>query len=121
MCPITARDPDEKRRRGYTDRKTYVRVDGSEVLHGNDWKRRKVELWHRAGGQCEYDLRPGIRCVNDGVDPCHVEPRHPMRDDRLCNLKLGCRLCHEKHDKQTPKRKLHWSAGRSQHAGEGAK
>ena len=107
-------DRQAKARLGYVEEKSRVYTDAQgnvirEVLHGRDWKHRKAELWRRAGGQCEYELRPGVRCWRDGVDPCHIEPRHPVRDDRLSNLKLGCRPCHEKHDKQTPKRQLHWS------------
>lgn len=105
---IGNKDPELKAQRGYTDEKSFVRPDGSEVLHGADWKRRKRELRHRSGGQCEYELRPGVRCINDAVDPCHVEPRHPIRDDRLSNLLAGCRICHDKHDKAVAKRQLQW-------------
>ena len=110
-------DREAKKRLGYVEEKTRVWTDEQgnvvrEVLHGKDWKRRKEELFRRAGFQCEYELRPGIRCTADAVDPCHVEPRHPIRNDMLSNLMAGCRPCHIKHDKQTPKRQLHFTAKR---------
>ena len=106
---IGNKSPELKAQRGYKHPKSFVRPDGTEVLKGEDWKRRKHELWLRCGGQCEYELRPGIRCQNDCDDPCHIEPRHPKRNDELSNLKGGCRDCHEKHDKAVAKRQLHWT------------
>jgi hypothetical protein len=96
------KDPELKRIRGYTDPKSFVRTDGSEVLHGEDWKKRKQELWFRCGGQCEYIYPNKARCRGDCVDPHHIKPRWPVRDDRLDNL-LG--LCRE-HHKLLDKRKI---------------
>src|SRR5690349_10812702 len=52
---IGCRDRDEalKAARGYTDPSTVVRRDGSEVLKGKDWERRKEELRNRSKGMCE--------------------------------------------------------------------
>lgn len=105
-----------KRKRGYTDPKTIVRVDGSEVLHGKDWATRKDELWNKAGGRCEYnipDMWPNEgfspqRCSETSGDPCHIVPRHPRRDDRLENLKFYCRRHHELTEKQSWRR-VRWT------------
>ncbi len=103
------KDPELKRKLGYTDPKSFVREDGSEVLHGEDWKRRKRELWNRCGGQCEFHYpQNGARCRENCQDPAHVIPRHPRRDDRMENLKGMCRAHYELTDLQTPKRRLHW-------------
>ena len=91
--------------------KSYVCKDGREILHREDWIRRKEELWARAGGRCEYVGECGIsihlghgawihrleRCWEDGTIPAHIIPRKDItqRDDRLSNLKLYC----PEHDK----------------------
>lgn len=94
-CRVSDRDEAAKVRLGYTDPRSYVRRDGSEVLYGEDWKQRKEELWKRADGRCEY-VCPHSRCGSMAVIPAHYpRPRHPRRDDRLTNLKAYC----ETHDK----------------------
>lgn len=105
------KDPQLKAERGYTDPRSYVRNDGSEVLYGSDWKQRKQELEERSGGRCEYivDLH---RCVLDGAIPAHIIPRYPKRDDQLSNIKLYC----FEHDRQTEQQ-----AWRKTRFGEGQK
>ncbi len=118
--PQTARDPELKKQRGYTHPKSYVRADGSEVLHGKDWTKRKKELWVRCGGRCEQIVVNGVsirylsdrnwipqkeRCRSEAHDPHHIIPRSKRRDDRLSNLMALCRLHHELLDK----RKVRWS------------
>lgn len=88
------KDPDLKAKRGYTHPHSFVRTDGSEVLFWNDWKVRKVELWQRCGGRCEYLYKNGKRCKEACQDPHHIIPRWPKRIDNLYNL-LG--LCREHH------------------------
>lgn len=97
---IGDRDDDLKEVRGYIDPSTFVRKDGTEVLKGADWRIRVYTLFARAKGQCEYEIAPGVRCSRGCVDPCHVKPRHPKRNDELSNLKAGCRPCHDLHDEQ---------------------
>lgn len=80
--------------RGYIEDGSFVRLDGSEVLKGSDWKRRKRELWFRCGGQCEYRYPNGARCREDCIDPHHVKPRWPVRNDELSNLIGLCRPHH---------------------------
>jgi hypothetical protein len=104
------KDKQLKQERGYHG-KSYVRNDGSEVLLDKlDWDVRKHELWKRAGERCEYNLKirdsrgffeAEVRCAREGIFPCHIEPRHPRRDDRLSNLKLGCKECAEANEKQS--------------------
>jgi hypothetical protein len=96
-------DNEAKKRLGYKHPKSKVRFDGSEVLHGSDWKRRKEELWARCEGRCErivgvsndgHYLLP-IRCQASADDPHHIVPRSKGRDDRLSNLEALCRRHHE--------------------------
>src|SRR5258708_29337579 len=96
-CRTSDRDEAAKERLGYVEAGSYVRRDGSEVLKRHDWHLRVEELRLRSGGRCEYNLDDGSRCANEFVDPCHIKPRHPRRDDRMSNLKGGCRPCHDKH------------------------
>lgn len=117
---MLVKDEALKRERGYKDRKSFVRNDGTEVLHGKDWTRRKKELWERAKGQCEAKLELTLncneqrvmesskRCVNPGDDPHHIVPRWPKRDDRLDNLLLLCRYHHSLLDRRKPQ----WRASR---------
>jgi hypothetical protein len=90
----------EKAVRGYVEADSRVRFDGSETLVGKDWKKRKQELWNRAGGRCEQlvdislTMIP-VRCRTEGHDPHHIIPRSKGRDDRLENLQLLCRLHHD--------------------------
>ena len=94
------KDEVEKRERGYKDKNSLVRPWGAEELHGADWRKRKLQLWHRCGGQCEEEIRPGVRCRNDMRDAHHVIPRSKGRDDRLANLKGLCREHHNLLDKR---------------------
>jgi len=108
-CRIGDRDLVAMALRDFKDPSSYIRrSDGGEVLHGQDWRDRKVELRDRAGGRCEYEAPwkiwplggPALeRCVRDGMVPAHIEPRHPRRDDRMSNLKLYC----FEHDRLTEK------------------
>jgi hypothetical protein len=109
------KSPELKLARGYSDPKSFVRDDGSEVLYGKDWKMRvNVELFLRCGGRCEHEQPwkvwplggPAMeRCTNDAEDPHHRIPRSKGRDDRLENLQALCRYHHNLLDK----RKVKWS------------
>ena len=102
------RDEQEKKLRGYKDKRSRVAMDGSERLYGADWKKRKQELWDRENGRCQGVLtfagESVARCTAQGDDPHHVIERSEHRDDRLENLALLCRDCHDKLDWK----KLHW-------------
>jgi hypothetical protein len=109
--PITPKDPDLKRERGYKHPKSYVRVDGSEVLYGKDWTKRKLEIWERGGGRCEkwvgkWGSENHDRCRNEMHDPHHKVKRSKRRDDRAENLIGLCRMHHELLDP----RKVRWSS-----------
>lgn len=84
----------EKKARGYREKKSLVRPDGSETLVKKDWAKRKQELAQRSGGQCERILSDGTRCRNEADDPHHLKARSKGRDDRLGNLIALCRGCH---------------------------
>jgi hypothetical protein len=105
------RDPELKKQRGYIDPGSYVRPDGSEVLKGLDWRRRKVELWKRTNGHCQWvtsvkerDPATGeerileFPCLSQMSDAHHIVPRSKRRDDRLTNLHGICRYHHMKLD-----------------------
>lgn len=95
-----------KAERGYSDPKTFVRDDGSEVLHGEDWKQRKEELWHRSEYRCE--VRSPLRCQKEAVHPHHLEKRSVYRDDRMENLLAVCAFHHEKFH---PEKQPRWGEG----------
>ena len=98
-------DVEAKKRLGYKHPRSKVRLDGSEVLVGNDWQIRKRQLWDQASGRCEAITSDGERCRSEGHDPHHIVPRGKRRDDRLINLRLVCRMHHQLLDR----RKLMWS------------
>lgn len=102
-CRMSNIDHDAKIRLGYKDRNSFVRLDGSEVLYGADWRKRKEELWERSHGRCEgvnteFDIHR--LCFSEADDPHHVKPRSEQRDDRLSNLRALCRYHHRKLDKR---------------------
>lgn len=78
---------------------TRVYLDGREVMGKLDWKIRKQELAKRSGGICEFVNEDGFRCIEAATIPSHIIPRHPVRDDRLSNLKHQC----FEHDRLTEK------------------
>lgn len=108
-CRMSNLDREAKIRLGYKDPGSFVRLDGSEVLFGEDWTRRKMELWERSGGRCEYEepwkvwpwgAPPFEKCMREADDPHHVKLRSKQRDDRLSNLMALCRFHHRKTDKR---------------------
>ena len=99
------RDEVEKKLRGYREKDSIVRPDGSEILVGRDWKQRKRELAERCGGRCEHMISDIERCPAEATDPHHVKARSKGRDDRLTNLQG---LCHPHHEMLDWK-KLHWT------------
>ena len=105
---MLTKDPVAKEMHGYTDPESFVRNDGSEVLFGDDWRRRRKELWERSGGQCEYMTGDGngelSRCQKMAEDPHHIKPRSQGKDDRLSNLMALCRGHHYLIDR----RKVSW-------------
>jgi HNH endonuclease len=104
------RNAEAKRQLGYTDPKSFVRFDDSEVLHRKDWKKRKLELWERSEKRCEGVRSDGSRCRVTFADisemePHHIVPRHPRRNDQLKNLAALCHWCHDKLNR----RKVQWT------------
>ena len=100
-CRVSNRDDAEKQKRGYTDPRSYVRLDGSEVLYGNDWILRKQQLGERSGGRCELII--GGRCRAIADDAHHIIPRSQYRDDSLEALLHVCRWHHQHTDKRQPR------------------
>jgi len=96
-----------KAERGYTDPRSYVRNDGSEVLYGRDWTARKREIWERGNGKCEklveWGVEKQIYCRSEMHDPHHIKPRSKGRDDRASNLIGLCRLHHSLLDYRKPR------------------
>ena len=98
------KDEAEKQRRGYTNPRSFVRLDGSEVLHGIDWKERAFRLRQRSNNQCEAKIHDDL-CNRLGSDAHHIIPRSRRRDDRMSNLLWLSRACHLAEDP----RKVRWS------------
>lgn len=96
---ISDRWPEEKARRKYTNERSYVRRDGSERLHGEDWDKRKQELFDRSDGACEMQTvmkrEHAEGCWGDMHHPHHIIQRSVRRDDRLANLAGLSRACHK--------------------------
>jgi len=69
------KDAELKEQRGYTNPKSFVRNDGSEVLKGEDWKRRKMELRIRPSSSRSFAVairissrrRPAVRTSPAGI------------------------------------------------------
>jgi len=98
-------DEETKKKRGYVERGSIVRYDGSEKLVGKDWRNRKGELLQRSGGRCEWVNSDNQRCRSFARDPHHIKARSKGRDDRMENLLDVCPLHHDLFDWK----KLHWS------------
>jgi hypothetical protein len=96
------KDADLKIQRGYKHPKSFVRNDGSEVLKGGDWIKRKWELQKRSAGMCERSTvlgRPhNVLCYGRGGEPHHIKRRSAGRDDRLANLANLSHACHKAED-----------------------
>lgn len=101
------RDVQATEGRCFKNSKSYVAKDGREVLCGRDWQDRKAELLARSEGRCEYlipytnvlDGETSERCTQEGSIPAHIEPRYPLRDDRMSNIRHLCLF----HDRLTEK------------------
>ena len=106
---MLSKDESLKRERGYKNRKSFVRNDGSERLCGNDWTKRKKQLEKRSGGRCERwsVLRKAhdAFCYGKATEAHHIIPRSRFRDDRLDNLAHLSHACHSAEDR----RKVKWS------------
>ncbi len=96
---------------GFTNKRSYCRPDGRQVLKGKDWTKRKEELWARCQGRCEQKV--GIeswqRCRSTAAHPHHKIHKGNggiNHDDRLSNLVALCQLHHEL---QHPEKQVRWS------------
>ena len=98
------RDEAEKERRGYVNPRSYVRKDGSERLYGEDWDKRKEELFRRSDGACEMrdvmKREHAEHCSGDAHHPHHIILRSLRRDDRLTNLAGLSWACHKLVDRR---------------------
>jgi len=109
-CPVHQLDVAAKQKRGYTNPKSYVRRDGSEVLHKEDWDARVLQLAIRSSGMCErlsiLKRQHETDCDGYAGDPHHIAKRWPRRDDRLSNLAALSRACHDAEDPRKIRRKV---------------
>lgn len=98
------RDEAAKLVRGYTNDRSYVRRDGSERLHGEDWDNRKTEVWRRSDGACEMisvmKREHDEHCSGDMHHPHHIIQRSVRRDDSLSNLAGLSIACHRAVDQR---------------------
>lgn len=106
-CAGYLRDSAAKERLGYKNPSSFVRLDGSEVLKGEDWRKRVEELRQRSGGRCEHigkhsniGMQFKRRCVVPARDPHHKIKRSRRRDDRLSNLEHLCGFHHDLEDER---------------------
>lgn len=68
--------------------RSFVSRTGGEFLEGEDWKRRKSELFARCGGRCEVTIDHD--CSGFAVHPHHVKERGEGGSDDLSNLLGTC-------------------------------
>jgi hypothetical protein len=93
----------------FSDPRSYVRRDGSEVLYEADWKARVKELSGRAEERCEHIfLVDGCeyRCSGEAAHPHHRVKRSRFRDDRISNLIALCVPCHRR---EHPEKQPQWT------------
>lgn len=45
----------------FADKRSFISLDGHEILFGLDKSQRRREIWQRANGRCEMQLIPGCR------------------------------------------------------------
>ena len=93
------RDREQTIAKQYLDARSYMTLDGREILYGEDWRARKFDLWQRCGGKCEYF----VRCTAEAADAHHIIPRSKGRDDALANLQALCRYHHNLIDRRKPR------------------
>jgi len=75
----------------YVDPHSYVALDGTEHLYGEDWTRRRWEVYDRDEHRC---VRCGKMLEFHQAEIDHKIPRSKCRDDRLQNLVTLCAGCH---------------------------
>jgi hypothetical protein len=90
--------------RHFKDPGSFVFKDGRERLAGKDWEARKLELWERCRGFCEWQNEyQAWACAHPAADPHHKIRRSVSRDDRLDNLLALCRFHHNLLDERKPR------------------
>lgn len=94
-------DPVATAARGFKDRRSFVSVDGHELLVGaEDTTARRKEIFERSHGRCELHVAPGCKgFVNwhsrgmEGWAHLDVEP-HRNHCDCAANGAAACDKCH---------------------------
>ena len=97
------KDKEATRAAKFKDWRSYVALDGREVLYGGDWNWRVDELDDRCKGQCQGIVN-NERCKRSAMHPHHIIKRSHKRDDRLTNLLALCQFCHiAQHPEKQPR------------------
>lgn len=73
--------------RGFSNTGSKVDVNGKEFLVGEDWEKRKQDVFTRDCGRCFF-------CGDLGNDPDHILKRSEGGDDSFENLRTLCRDHH---------------------------
>lgn len=84
----------------FRDGKSVVKLDGSEVLYGEDYKARVREVLARHNGMCWASVGVGVFCGRPADDAHHKIKRSKGRDDRSDNLLPVCRFHHNEMHKE---------------------
>ena len=103
-------NPTETAKRNFLDKESFVSGypnPGHDVLYGDDWKIRRIQLGLRCKGQCERVVR-GAKCNRPAAEPHHLDNKTGRRCDCLHNLLALCRQHHEQVP-QHAKRKPMWT------------
>ncbi len=85
-------DPDLTRARGFSDRRSYVTLDGKEFLFGVDVGHRRNEVYERDRGICQLCGSP---VAMDYWEMDHRLSRGKGGDDSLGNLRVVHSQCHK--------------------------
>lgn len=87
----------------FTDKRSYVRLDGKRFLFGDDIEQLRRQVFERDGWRCTGEVN-GERCQRlvswDGPFSAghthHIIPRGKRGDDSLSNCVTLCAWCHQK-------------------------
>jgi hypothetical protein len=111
------KDPAATAAAKFTDKRSYVRLDGKRFLFGDDIEQLRRQVFERDGYRCtgevvdEVDgiIYHGERCDRpvawDSGHMHHIQSRGKRGDDSLSNCVTVCDRCH---NKLHPRVRLRW-------------
>lgn len=86
-------DLEATRRTGFSDRRSYVTLDGKQFLAGEDMTKRREYVFSMDGGRCRL-CRAEVDWLTGELDHFPVS-RGRSGDDSINNLRTLCANCHK--------------------------